>query len=315
MLSPAPIRRALPDGATVTHWTSPDGWRLRRFEWAAPASKARGSLLFQGGRGDIFEKYLEIFAHWREAGWAITSIDWRGQAGSGRTTDHLRCGDIPDFAMFIDDLRGFGGEWMASGPGPHVAVGHSMGGYLLLRAMAEGAFVPDAAVLVAPMLGLKGPGGPRIGEAFARLMARFGPVTRPAWKGNERPHTLQSRQKLLTHDASRYADELFWHEANPEIVTGPPSWRWVIEAFRSTRELREGGRVPGVRVPVLGLVAEADGLVDPQAALSQLAQLPDAQVIRFGNESAHEILREADPVRDRAIAAIDAFLDARAPAT
>lgn len=314
MSSPAPIRRALPDGATVTHWTAPDGWKLRRFDWAAPAGQARGSLLFQGGRGDIFEKYLESFAHWHANGWAITSIDWRGQAGSGRTTDHPRCGDIPDFAMFIDDLRGFGGEWLASGQGPHVAIGHSMGGHLLLRGMAEGAFVPDAAVLVAPMLGLKGPGGPRIGEAFAKLMARFGPVTRPAWKGNERPHTLQSRQKLLTHDASRYADELFWHEAKPEIVTGPPSWRWLLNAFRSTRELGEGGRVRGLRVPILGLVADADGLVDPQAALSQLAGLPDAQVVRFGSESAHEILREADPVRDRAIAAIDAFLDARAPA-
>jgi len=314
MLSPAPIRRALPDGALVSTWTAPDGWRLRRFDWAAPAGNARGSILFQGGRGDIFEKYLEVFAHWHEAGWAITSIDWRGQAGSGRTTDHLRCGDIPDFAMFIEDLRGFGNEWLSEGAGPHVAIGHSMGGHLLLRGMAEGAFVPDAAVLVAPMLGLKGPGGARIGEAFARLMASFGPVTRPAWKGNERPHTLQSRQKLLTHDASRYADELFWHEAKPEIVTGPPSWRWLLNAFRSTRELGDGGKLSGVRVPVLGLVAEADGLVDPQAALKQLAQLSDAQVIRFGSESAHEILRETDPIRDRAIAAIDAFLDARAPA-
>lgn len=315
MLSPAPVRRALPDGAAVSTWTAPDGWRLRRFDWPPPVGRTRGSMLFQGGRGDIFEKYLESFAHWHEAGWAITSIDWRGQAGSGRTTDHPRCGDIPDFAMFIDDLRGFATEWLGEGAGPHVAIGHSMGGHLLLRAMAERAFVPDAAVLVAPMLGLKGPGGPRIGEAFARLMAHFGPVTRPAWKGNERPHTLQSRQKLLTHDSSRYADELFWHEAKPEIVTGPPSWRWLLNAFRSTRELGAGGKLSGIRVPVLGLVADADGLVDPQAALRQLAQLSDAQVIRFGSESAHEILREADRVRDRAIAAIDAFLHTRAPAT
>jgi lysophospholipase len=41
--------------------------------------------------------------------------------------------------------------------------------------------------------------------------------------------------------------------------------------------------------------------------------LPDAQVVRFGRESAHEILREADGVRKRAFGAIDAFLDAHAP--
>jgi lysophospholipase len=36
-------------------------------------------------------------------------------------------------------------------------------------------------------------------------------------------------------------------------------------------------------------------------------------VVAFGPESAHEILREADPVRNRAITAIDHFLDSRAP--
>src|SRR5256885_5327523 len=39
--------------------------------------------LFQGGRGDIFEKYLESFSHWKGQGWTITSFDWRGQGGSG----------------------------------------------------------------------------------------------------------------------------------------------------------------------------------------------------------------------------------------
>ncbi|RYY33462.1 MAG: alpha/beta hydrolase, partial [Sphingomonadales bacterium] len=34
---------------------------------------------------------------------------------------------------------------------------------------------------------------------------------------------------------------------------------------------------------------------------------------RFGDEARHEILREADPVRDRAMQAIDRFLAASAP--
>ena len=62
------------------------------------------------------------------------------------------------------------------------------------------------------------------------------------------------------------------------------------------------------------LVAEEDALVDPRAAIDIAGRLPDVELLRFGPESAHEILREADPVRAQAIAAIDAFLDARAPA-
>ena len=62
------------------------------------------------------------------------------------------------------------------------------------------------------------------------------------------------------------------------------------------------------------LVAEADALVDPRAAVALALRLPDATLVRFGRESAHEILRERDPVRDRALAAIDSFLDERARA-
>ena len=50
-----------------------------------------------------------------------------------------------------------------------------------------------------------------------------------------------------------------------------------------------------------------------RAAIATTARLPDARAIRFP-DAAHEILRERDAVRDRALAAIDAFLDERAPA-
>ena len=37
--------------------------------------------------------------------------------------------------------------------------------------------------------------------------------------------------------------------------------------------------------------------------------MPRAELLRFGAEAAHEILREADPVRDQALERIDEFLD------
>jgi lysophospholipase len=61
------------------------------------------------------------------------------------------------------------------------------------------------------------------------------------------------------------------------------------------------------------LVADADELVDSEASIDRAGRMPDAKLIRFGRESAHEILREADPVRDRALNAIRVFLDSRAP--
>ncbi len=268
-------------------------------------------MLFQTGRGDVFEKYLENFAQWHAQGWAITAFDWRGQGGSGRLTPKANCGHIDDFATYIDDLRAFAAQWQAETPGPHVAMGHSMGGHLVLRGLAEGAIAPDAAVLVAPMLGVRSALG-KLAPPIARVLARLGDPRRPAWKGNEKPYATETRASLLTHDAARYADELWWQAKDRTLLTGPPSWRWLVAAFRSMAAL-EAAPLESMRTPLLFVIAEEDGLVDARAALRIAPRLPNAEVLRFGPESAHEILREADPVRDRALAAIDGFLDARAP--
>jgi len=311
MVSPTLYRRAIPAGARISRWIAQDGWSFRRFDWPAEGTP-RGTILFQAGRGDLFEKYLEALAHWHGRGWSITSLDWRGQGGSGRVSPDPHVGDIDDFATYVADIGAFWSDWAPGAAGPVAVVAHSMGGHLMLRALVEGAIAPVAAALSAPMLGLHSPFGAALGERVARMLGGVGNASRPAWKAGELPAARVTREKLLTHDSSRYDDELFWHQTCPELLLGPPSWRWVIQAFASTRRLRGDRRLRTMRVPVLMLVAEADKLVDPKAALAVAAKLPDARVVRFGKEAAHELLREADPVRNRAIGEIDLFLAARA---
>jgi len=311
MASALLYRRAIPAGARISIWHAPDGWALRRFDWPAEGA-SRGSILFQGGRGDISEKYLEAFAHWHDQGWSITSFDWRGQGGSGRLSPDPFVGHVENFDIFISDFAAFWADWSPSARGPLVVMGHSMGGHLVLRALTEGVATPDAAVLIAPMLGLHSPLGARLGERFARVLGGFGNSARAAWKTNERPATLESRQSLLTHDRSRYEDELWWRDAEPQLRFGPPSWRWLIEAFASTRKLRADPRLKTMKVPALVVVAMADKLVHAKLALQAVGKLPDVRVLRFGKESAHEVLREADPVRNRALGEIDIFLASRA---
>ncbi|MDF2493088.1 alpha/beta hydrolase [Sphingomonas sp.] len=298
-----PIRRAIPDDATVSYWSAPDGWRLRRFDW--PGS-GRGAILFQTGRGDVFEKYLEAFDHWHRAGWSITALDWRGQGGSGRLSPNPHVGHVDEFGPLVDDLAAFWRTWNVSGP--RIVMGHSMGGHLVLHGLLERAIDPDAAVLVAPMLGLRSPFPARVAEWVARLMCAVGDPTRAAWKANERPGSRLDRQQLLTADADRYADEQWWYEQAPELQLGPPSWRWLSRAFASTRAQQNDPRLATLSTPVLMLVADADRLVDPRAAVAVAERLPNVTLLRFGAESAHEILREAEPVRSRALAAIDTFL-------
>ncbi|MEH6789033.1 alpha/beta hydrolase [Parasphingorhabdus sp.] len=306
-------RRSIPKDVTEDIWPGPDGWAFRRLDWRHDAP--RGSVLFTTGRADFYEKYLESFHDFHARGWNVTSVDWRGQGGSGRCGPHPHVGHIDDFSTWVDDLVALFQDWHADHPGPHVLVGHSMGGHLVLRALAEQRIHPDAAILIAPMLAPAGGGMPEwTAQLVARIMCLVGRSERRAWKPNANPlEPYVPRQPLLTHDAERYSDEFFWFRERPFVRLGPASWRWVERAYASTRRLRNRQRLMRVDVPLLVLATATDELVDHATIERAVHLLPRAEMKLFGPECAHEILREVDVVREEALASCFAFLDRVAP--
>lgn len=313
---PGSVRREIPAAAVETLWLAPDGAAIRRIDWPAPANGPRGSILFMPGRGDAYEKWLETLDEWHSQGWAVTSADWRGQALSGRLGLDTMTGHVDDFSAWISDLAALWNERRETSPGPHVLVAHSMGANVALRAVAEGKVRPDALVLSAPMLGLL-PG--RVPSAVLHLIAKavasLGDPRRPAWRGDEKPALVRhARSLLLTHDPLRYEDEEWWRRERPAIAMGPASWGWIAQALASIRILERPGVLESVQVPVLLLGTSADRLVSWRAIRRAAQRLPRSTLVTFGPECRHEILREADPVRGRALDAIKTFLDRVAPA-
>jgi lysophospholipase len=309
------LRRAWPPGISPKMLEMRDGWQLRALDWPSGQVEPRGSILFQGGRGDIIEKYLETFSYWHAHGWSVLAFDWRGQGGSGRLLADPSIGHIDDFATWVGDLAQVFADWKADAPGPHIVMGHSMGGHLVLRALIEQVIAPDAAVLLAPMLGFDtGPLPVPVSSFLVRLAARIGLAEKHAWRVNERPSSpWASRQKMLTHDLSRYEDEIWWKSENPALPLGPPSVQWLVKAEESNALIMTDGAPEAMRCPVLVLGTDGDRLVSPAAIRSLVPRLPHGRLHMYGVEAAHEILREADPVRNDALARIDAFLGEVAP--
>ena len=307
---PAPERRAIPDHVRESRWTAADGFAVRRIDWPPPAGGAKGSILFLPGRGDFYEKYLETLAHWATLGWRVSASDWRGQAGSGRLGTDAVTGHIDDFATWVEDLTHLWRSWKAETPGPHVLAAHSMGGHLVLRAVAEGQVDPDGLMLSAPMLGFTSSVLPEaVMHLAAKGMKALGDPRRPAWKWSEKPGEMPAaRAHLLTHDPDRYADELWWREQRPELVMGPGSWGWVERGYASMRLLGQPGMLERVEAPVLMFGTDTDKLVSWKAMARAATRLRDCELVHFGVEAHHEILRESDPVRSRALAACDKFL-------
>lgn len=309
-------RRSVPEDAEELIWHAPDGWAIRQFEWLQSGKEPRGSILFMTGRADFYEKYLEAFHDFHAAGWNVTSPDWRGQGGSGRCGPHRHVGHIEDFSIWVDDLAAFFRQWREDHPGPHIVIGHSMGGHIVARALTEQRIHPDAAILSAPMLALARGGVPDWTAHFlAKIICGFGRGKRRAWKISETPLEPEVlRQGLLTHDKARYSDEFFWFKERPFVRLGPGSWRWVERAYSSARGLRNRKRLEAVYTPVFVLATETDGLVDHAAIERAVHLMPHTEMKLFGEECAHEIYREADPVRNAALQASFEFLDRVSPA-
>ena len=82
-----------------------------------------------------------------------TAFDWRGQGRSRGDIGSRQCRELRPAGR-----RSAPPCWPTGArrrPGPHVAIGHSMGGHLLLRTIVERQPALDAAVLVAPMIAVE----------------------------------------------------------------------------------------------------------------------------------------------------------------
>ncbi len=119
--------------------------------------------------------------------------------------------------------------------------------------------------------------------------------------GSQRQHFLTGRSRV------RYEDELWWWREEPGFNLGAPSWGWLRAAFRSAAAAFTRERLAEVKLPILILGTDRDRLVSPAAIRRVARQLPRAELVMFPR-AAHELLREADPVRREALARIDAFL-------
>ncbi|MFM2045464.1 MAG: lysophospholipase [Pseudomonadota bacterium] len=309
----APKRRA---GWNCRLLTRPDGHHIRIAGWGAePPAAARGSVLLLTGRNETLEKYEEQAEDWCRRGWRVVGMDWRGQGGSSRYLDNRHKGHVPDFQVFLDDL-GAGLEALLP-PGsarPVIAFAHSMGGHVLMRYLAEQAAAGrdhpvTAAILSAPMLGIYTGAVPAglLRRIAARLVARGRGDAYVPGQTDWSPADPAFARNLLTGDPERFLIGHRAYAADPNLAQGGITWGWLDAAFRSMDRLETPGLAEGMTVPVLILTGGRDRIVRNDRHAAMARRLPRGRQ-RHHPDARHELMMEADPIRNAVWADIDAYL-------
>jgi lysophospholipase len=285
-----------------------DGVSLRYARWAPPPGRKGTVCLFQG-RAEFIEKYFETVRDLRARGFAVATLDWRGQGMSDRALRNPRKGYVRNFDQYLIDLDAFVNEVVLPDcPPPVFALAHSMGATVLLRAAYAGNRSFDRMVLLAPMIALPGMRrslASRLTVKSMRLMGLGGMYV----PGGDATVVMQRpfNDNLLTSDPVRYARNVAVLEAEPALSIGWPTVAWTDSAFKVMGEFAEPGYPGRIRQPILVIASGQDRIVSTPA-IDEFAVRLRAGSHLIVPGARHELLMEQDRFRAQALAAFDAFV-------
>jgi len=254
-----------------------DGLRLHVRRWATTVAPARGTVQLVHGLGEHVGRYEHVAAALNAAGWHVIGHDLRGHGRSEGPRGAIPhpAALLADLTLVMDNLRQ---------GGRHVLLGHSMGGLIAARFVAEGLIEHparwqrevDALVLSSPALDAG------LGPAQKTLLGVLGPLAPWLRLGNGLKPEWVSRDPQVV--AAYVADPLVHDRVTPALV------RFIVDGGECARAL-----APQWRVPTLLMWAGADRCVAPAGSAAFAAAAPAAVVsAREWPGLAHEIFNEPE---------------------
>ena len=276
---------------------TPDGLALHRLDGPPAAPPQRGTLLLVHGLGEHAGRYAHVAAFLARQGWALVAYDQRGHGLSPGPR-----GGLPASDSLLADLGAVISQTRQQRPGPLLLLGHSMGGLVAGRFVAEG-LAPqpapwwqavDGLVMSSPAL------DPGMSPVQKLLLAVAAPLAPDFALGNGLKPAWVSRDPAVVQ--AYVADPLVHDRVTPRLV------RFIVDAGLQVLQA-----APRWVVPTLLLYAGADRCVAPRGSAAFAAAAPAKLLQHRRYEGlAHEIFNE--PEQAQVLADLAECLGARWPA-
>ena len=283
--------------------------RAARFP-AAPDVAAQGVCVLLNGQTEFIEKYFEVIDELRGRGFAVATMDWRGQGDSTRMTQDSRKSFVGDFSEYDNDLdtllNWIVAPMLGSGEKP-VALAHSMGAHILLRHLVRKPAGFRACVLSAPMIAISFRGQREfLVRAVTQYHIRRGQHAGWVWGMEARdPHKVTFATQMVTSDPQRFERTQILLREHPDLRLAGATWGWLAAAIASMDWLKP--KAEAITTPLLVVGAGKDRICMTPQTKAFAARLPHADYVEI-KEAGHEILMERNPFRAEFWAAFDDFM-------
>ncbi|MCR9257388.1 MAG: alpha/beta hydrolase [Alphaproteobacteria bacterium] len=270
--------------------------RLRVCRIPAKGDGPRNTLLMLHGYTEFLEKYaIEVFGRMQAMGYTVWSFDWRGQGLSTRLTGDPMRGHVLSLDDHLDDAKAIVHMMAERDGGDVVLVGHSMGGHLALRLLAEKPEPFRHGVILSPMIGIRTNGLPvAVARGLLALFSGMGLAKRyPPGVPPTDPLDRKFENNILTTDQRRFHAVRDTMRDNPKLRIGAPTIGWAAAAFRSIATLSRPDYLARIETPMRMFLSGNDRVVDNEAARRLVNFIPNADLIEVAGAE-HELLMETD---------------------
>ena len=235
---------------------------------SAPVPNSHGTVVLVHGLGEHSGRYSHVIEALNRAGWSVVAYDQRGHGRSPGPRGVLPRADalLDDLALVIDETNAQ----------RVVLLGHSMGGLVAARFVADNRRNVDALILTSPAL-------KRTLKVADRIKLAVGAALAPnAVLRNGLDPTKISHDPEVVRAYQN--DPLVHDKVSPRLVN------FILDSGSIVRE-----RAAQWRVPTLLMWAGQDYLVDADGSREFAAAAPrDVVTAREFPELYHEILNEGD---------------------
>lgn len=299
-----------PEGAEAFWFEGRGGAKIRAMTAPSLGKVARGSVILCPGRTEFIEKYFEVIRELQGRGFAVFTLDWRGQGMSDRPLSNPMKGHIDSFDDAVNDLAQGLKQAGDRLPRPHLLLAHSMGGAIALRALQTRRLEVDGALFTSPMWRIaslkKG------GRDFARFFTSIGAgaMLAPGQAGKWRKESFRSNP--VTHDRERHARSQALVLQDSRLALAGVTLGWLTAASEAMDGFVQAGALAHLRCPVVILSAGDDSLVDNESHEIIAKALPNARRVIM-NGAKHEIMMEKNEIREGFWRAFDNLAETVAP--